>query len=501
MPAILGYLSETMQIEDFERSIEEALFELPFGPVTIGEILHRPELWQLLRDEITDRINSNPSRPLAVCRECGGSVLIAVRARGNNRHPYFAHRSVDQRPCIWHSDPRLRPNDARALQYGGAQESPLHKYLCELAASLIARDLRATTPEVDEYKKLLFGKHGRYPDVYFQLGKFGEFALEIQLSRPFAKEVSSRHLYYKEAGVSLIWIFYNIDPTLQNDLPQGFRDAIARQRGNMFVIDSETISKSCDKRTLVLKCFLQNGTNSFDQPKLCTLDDLTYPTKGAPFLEDRVIPRLVGAAEALRAMWLPELQAAADKKRYEKFVGPAFDAVWRETLVRVPALAELSKQSASKKFGTESGARASYSELIGLLLSIVATGIHGNEVQFILNFKGKRQLLETLNAVLRRERYGRLSYIIAFALKNSASAFLLREPSLQKILAEAKDNNPSQFLEGSLVWQAATCFLPECFDRLVRAHLEVLSALPVWATPPNMSLAIPGTQPIPETQY
>jgi hypothetical protein len=483
-----------MQIEDFERSIEEALFELPFGPISIGEILHRPEHWQLLRDEITDRINSDPNRPLAVCRECGGSVLIAVRARGDKRYPYFAHRSADQRPCIWHSDPRLRPNDARALQYGGNQESPLHKYLCELVASLIARDLRATTPEVDEYKKLLFGKHGRYPDVYFQLGKFGEFALEIQLSRPFAKEVSSRHLYYKEAGVSLIWIFYDIDPTLQKDLPQGFRDAIARQRGNMFVIDSETISKSYDQRTLVLKCFLQNGATSFDQPKLCKLDELIYPSKGAPFLEDRILPRLVGPAEVLRAMWLPELQAATEKKRHEKFVCPAFDAVWQETLVRVPALRELCKRSSSQKFGTESETRAKYSELIGLLLSIVATGIHGNEVQFILNFKGKRQLLETLNAVLRRERYGRLAYIIAFALKNSASASLLNEPSLQKILAAAKDSNPIQFLEDSLVWQAAMCFLPECFDHLVRAHLEVLSALPVWAKPPNMSLAIPGTQ-------
>jgi hypothetical protein len=483
-----------MQIEDFERSIEEALFELPFGPITIGEILHRPELWQLLRDEITDRINSDPNRPLAVCRECGGSVLIAVRARGDNRYPYFAHRSADQRPCIWHSDPRLRLNDARALQYGGAQESPLHEYLCDLVASLVARDLRATTPEVDEYKKLLFGKHGRYPDVYFQLSKFGEFALEIQLSRPFAKEVSSRHLYYKEAGVSLIWIFYNIDPTTQKDLPQGFRDAIARQRGNMFVIDSETISKSCDQKTLVLKCFLQNGKNSFDQPKLCILDDLTYPTKGAPFLEDRILPQLVGPAEALRAIWLSELEAAADKKRYEKFVGPAFDAVWKETLVRVPALAELTRQSASKKFGTESGARASYSELVGLLLSIVATGIHGAEVQFILNFKGKRQLLETLNAVLSRERYGRLAYIIAFALQNSASASLLGEPSLQKIIAKAKDHHPNQFLEGSPIWQAVECFLPECFDRLVRAQLEVLSALPVWATPPNMSLAVSETK-------
>jgi hypothetical protein len=482
-----------MQIEDFERSIEEALFELPFGPITIGEILHRPELWQLLRDEITDRINSDPNRPLAICRECGGSVLIAVRARGDNRYPYFAHRSADQRPCIWHSDPRLRPNDARALQYGGAQESPLHKYLCELVAGLIARDLRATTPEIDEYKKLLFGQHGRYPDVYFQLGEFGKFALEIQLSRPFAKEVSSRHLYYKDAGVSLIWIFYNINPTLQKDLPQGFRDAIARQRGNMFVVDSETISKSHDRRTLVLKCFLQNGTIGFDQPKLCTLDELTYPTKGAPFLADRILPRLVGSAEALRAMWLPELQAAAGKERHEKFVGPAFDAVWRETLVRVPALAQLSKQSASKRFGTESETRANYSELIGLLLSIVATGIHGNEVQFILNFKGKRQLLETLNAVLSRERYGRLAYIIAFALKNSASASLLSELSLQKILAKAKDNNPSQFHEGSLVWQAVACFLPECFDRLVRAQLEVLSALPVWATSPNSTLTISGT--------
>jgi hypothetical protein len=111
-----------------------------------------------------------------------------------------------------------------------------------------------------------------------------------------------------------------------------------------------------------------------------------------------------------------------------------------------------------------------------------------------LNFKGKRQLLETLNAVLSRERYGRLAYIIAFALQNSASASLLGEPSLQKIIAKAKDHHPNQFLEGSPIWQAVECFLPECFDRLVRAQLEVLSALPVWATPPNMSLAVSETK-------
>ena len=257
---------------DNQRTIKSAIFSGNRGVVSIESLMaletHR---WEHIRKAITDQWQSDSENPLAKCLLCNQPVFIRAQGGPNGSNlPVYRHFSEMQSDCPWHSGKNLTPDNARAAQYGGHQESALHRALCNQIAALVGADIRRQDLAVDTYRRLTTEKRGLWPDVFVKLDGLGSFALEIQLSKPFLPEISNRTLKYNRADVSLLWIFYGIVPGV-DELPQGFRDAVISQRGNLFILDELAIEESIKRNTLILQCYRRNLDETYKKPKLIAL--------------------------------------------------------------------------------------------------------------------------------------------------------------------------------------------------------------------------------------
>lgn len=266
-----------------QRTILIADFELPRGAVTIEQLMAMPRAgWEHLRTQINVRGREDRDRPLARCRLCEGRVFIRAQANRGDHIPMYAHYPEASRDCPWYEGNNLREDDARAAQYQGHQESALHRRLCSTIEQLVKADPRCSHSAVNTYLRSEIHKRGRWPDVFADLSDLGRFALEVQLSKPFAPEVAARHVHYDVEGIALVWIFNS----LEEPMPQGFHDVVAMQRGNAFVFDDEAEAASIERGTLVLKCFMENGHGGWREPRLIVLEDLQTGTGRSAFVED-----------------------------------------------------------------------------------------------------------------------------------------------------------------------------------------------------------------------
>jgi len=174
-----------------QRIVEAAVVE-GIGPVAAHDLVAMPEdSWGLLRDRITDRRQGNDGL-VARCLACDGSVYIRTARRRGVSLPLFAHYSGSDPSCPWYHGRNTAPDDARAAQYQGRQESDFHRLMCEQVAALVALDPRHVRHTVAEYLPPTEAAHGRFPDVYVEWEDFGAFAVEFQMSSTFQTEISAR---------------------------------------------------------------------------------------------------------------------------------------------------------------------------------------------------------------------------------------------------------------------------------------------------------------------
>lgn len=188
-------------VRDRQRTIQIADFELPRGSVSIEQLMAMPRTgWDHLRREINLRRQQDRSQPLAKCRLCEGGVYIRSQETQTGHVPMYAHFPEASKDCPWYGGGNLRPDDARAAQYQGHQESALHRRLCVRLEELAKLDSRCLESSVNTYLRPAIHARGRWPDVYAVFDGLGRFALEVQLSKPFAPEIAARHLHYEAEG-------------------------------------------------------------------------------------------------------------------------------------------------------------------------------------------------------------------------------------------------------------------------------------------------------------
>ncbi len=239
-----------------QRSVEAAIIE-GIGPISIQDLLAMPEnRWGMIRDRITDRHNGKDGLS-ARCMWCNNPVYVKTSKIGDNYHPLFAHYSGSDPECPWYHGPNIKPDDARAAQYKGQQESEFHRLMCEQIAEIVALDKRHARSKIDKYLPPNNNSYGRFPDIYVEWDVFGPFAIEFQMSSTFQTEISARCKHYEYEDIPLLWILFGIDTI--GTIQQSFRDVIRRHRGNAFVLDDAAITASREQQTLVLSCFLDNG--------------------------------------------------------------------------------------------------------------------------------------------------------------------------------------------------------------------------------------------------
>lgn len=462
-------------LSDRQRTIRVVDFELPRGAVSIETLMAMPrEGWEHLRKEINIRRQAEPDRPVARCRLCESGVFIRAQAIDGGHVPFYAHFPESPKSCPWYEGGNLKPDDARAAQYQGHQESALHRRLCQTIEALAKADSRCVSSAIDTYLRPEIHARGRWPDVFLNMGTFGRFALEIQLSKPFAPEVVARHLHYEREGVRLIWIFRE----LEDPLPQGFHDVITMQRGNAFVFDDDAEAASIERGTLVLKCHLEDGKGGYLKPRLVTLDDLDTTTGRSVFLEDRRSERLVKYCREVRNRWWQAYQQAQTDKPTSPFYSEKFAPAWASVRSHVPELSAWKEDywAAHADRGT-----AHLASLFAILCSVAHSAERGEEVLYITHHSGAGALLAMLNSKLSAAAFAPYADLIETFMETTPLADLLERSSLRKIQGNARSTHPQVHREHP-VWKALARLFPEALDGIVRAEMMDLGRLPKWAT-------------------
>lgn len=418
-----------------QRIVEAAIIER-IGPVTAHDLLAMSDdSWGLLRDQITDRRNGKDGL-VAKCMACECEVYIrAPKSRGIPR-PAFWHYSGSDQSCPWYQGRNLNPDEARAAQYEGRQESLFHRQMCEQVGELVALDDRYIVHTVAEYLPPTENEHGRYPDIYVEWEDYGPFAVEFQMSGTFQTEISARCKHYEREGIPLLWILFGIE-TL-GDLPQSFVDVIRRHRGNAFVLDPAAIAASREQKTLLLSCYLRNANGELDPPMLVRFDGLTVPRSKLPYHEDRIVKPHLDKIDEIRGPWF-----AALKK-------------WKDRFKR---LNDLDRPE---------------SLLLAAAFSIVATAASGK----VVNYASEQSSISAmLNTYLHNGDFARYTNLLTRLIENTTIG-----PSIKSTVWEhmRRHSDDDQADENSPEWRLLRRLLPEAFNPVLREELLYLDALPNW---------------------
>jgi hypothetical protein len=454
------------------RIIQAAMFDGAIGPISATELLALPEdTWGMLRDRLTDYSHGKADGLVAKCMMCESRIFIQARKHGGKRLPLFAHYRGGNPHCPWHHGPTQKLDLARALQYQGSQESKAHRMLCELIDQLVRADPRYIRSSIAEYLPPAENEFGRYPDVYVEWEGFAPFAIEIQLSHTFQTEVSARCMHYQREGVKLIWVLYGVHPQTA-DLPQSFRDVIRRHRGNAFVLDREAVESSRAHCTLILKCYLKNREESYDDPKLARLDQLIFPSKGLPYFEDCITGPLRQEIDERRRPWFKLLNSIPRHWDWGVIERPEVVQALAELRRLFPNLSSEQMLKEEEEFGLL--------RLIAVVFSVLAAA-NGHTRNYATRHENVRAMLNTLlNAAPEIQRHALLI------------EHLLQHTNLNDFLSGTVGihiERAKHAMEGNLClshepeWDIMSYLVPEVFHRVIRDELVYLEALPAWAAP------------------
>ena len=329
---------------------------------------------------------------------------------------------------------------------------------------------------MNTYLRSEIHKRGRWPDVFADLSDLGRFALEVQLSKPFAPEVAARHVHYDVEGIALVWIFNSLEEPMQ----QGFHDIVAMQRGNAFVFDDEAEAASIERGTLVLKCFMENGRGGWREPRLVVLDDLQTGTGRSAFVEDCRSEVLKRRSKQERARWWDAMKLAREERPNSPEYSNHYEDPWSDMKSGVPGVWEWERD-----FWIERShrARAHTAVLYAILCSVAHSAAAGRPVLHITKLSGASAVLSMLNSKLSGADFKHCASLIETFVGSTSLAYLLEKDSLRRIIAEAKQSE-SQVDQDHALWRIMVRLFPEVLDGLVRAELADLGQLPDWASPP-----------------
>lgn len=424
------------------RLIQEAFFE-NLGPLSASELLAMPrDGWESLRSALTDQRNGKGDQ-IARCAACQSQIYITT----SHDRPLFAHYQGADPRCPWFSGKNKHPNDVRAKQYRGQQESVMHRRMCDLIAELAALDERCVSTKVDEYLPPTENTHGRYPDVLVEWRGFGKFAVEYQRSHTFQTELSQRCIHYNREGIPLLWLLSSFE---QDRIPQAVSDVVHRHRGNAFVLDQQAISASREQNTLVLKCYLSNG-DGYDPPVLTRFDALNFPDSQCPFLEDRLIVPLL---EQIKQRRMPYFHALRS---------------WGDRIDNLP-VAELGSFPERKRID----------RLVAAAFSIVAEAA-GKPQNFASDHKTIKAMMNTFQNSGSLAPY---ALLLTKLIENTSARSLLRTKvgdHLRRSIEGHRKGHIQQARERSPEWVLLRELLPEALDPFTRQRLIDGNALPSWA--------------------
>lgn len=223
-------------MRNFERSIKIAFDKKS------GKIIYADKAFITRKDAFQLRTSYHKGKVELSCCECDQDLVVSD-SKNNNIH--FKHKP-GHKYCILY-DNSLVPSDlekiAKALI---AKESERHKELKNKIGTLLkyVPGVNVNTIQIDN-KFLVKHNERRRPDVYCKF-QDKEIVFEIQLSDLPLSYILSRHDFYKEHGIFLIWILDSFDKNNQGSLERDIKYLTKHE--NFFKLDekSDTLKLICD---------------------------------------------------------------------------------------------------------------------------------------------------------------------------------------------------------------------------------------------------------------
>jgi hypothetical protein len=341
-----------------------------------------------------------------VCGKCGFPVYLAKN--GLNGLYYWRHYKGAPETCPWYSGSNLTPDQASAMQFNGAQESPLHIRLKHLIGELLEADSVAANVIVDQNLPGSLGH--RKPDVR-AIYDNRPIVIELQLSSTQLPIILERENFYRQEDWSLIWVTWNQMQVAQKNLRQGFLDIATRHNFNLFSIDEETIRLSKETSKFYVRAFWWDDGQS--KSKIVTLNEFIF--------DDNNLAYVVAGPKQWHVRFKEEWLS----------ITPIDGSSWTDRQKLWPSLIE---KIDVVKFPTDfESDNPELGALINLLLSIEGGKIVGSK---------QSNLTEMLNTFFLGQ--GRHGYwrIVTHVLRVTENQHLLDVPSTKKKLECAKKVAP-----------------------------------------------------------
>lgn len=268
------------------------------------------------------------------CPVCKNRVIIKKSKLSNF---FFSHTKLKEgQQCflVDNSDYEGR----RIQEYNYRKESQEHILLKETIAYHL-RNTKGVKFNSVKVEKVIKGqavpKTWKKPDVQFVTEKGKRFAVEIQLSNTWLNDIVKRDMFYKEEGVSILWIFkswesYGYEKTTKKDI------AFNNEHMNVFVFDKDAAWYSDRYKNLHLKCYFKKpektGPDSYTvkwDDKIVSLKDFKFDKKShKPYVIDSF--KLIDEAnewseeqkeliKTKREKYLQELFESQEKKRKKRY--------------------------------------------------------------------------------------------------------------------------------------------------------------------------------------
>ncbi|SIT09511.1 hypothetical protein SAMN05421686_109161 [Thalassolituus maritimus] len=200
-----------------------------------------------LRRKIEERIQDNNF--LYGCSECGQPVVIRSHRTPSGGHTFYFKHLHDSGDCPIKTESKYTKDEVRRMKYNGAKESKPHLDLKNYIASQLRKDERFKNIKVENViKGSGWSKRWKKPDISAEFnGKIVVF--EIQLSTTFLDVIVSREVFYKNEGISIFWIFSNLDP---NKARATEKDVFFNNKSNALSVDRESKEMTYSQGKLIL---------------------------------------------------------------------------------------------------------------------------------------------------------------------------------------------------------------------------------------------------------
>ncbi len=216
----------------------------------------------------------NEGRALFCCPSCGFPAFVA---RDLKKREIWKHYAGAPSVCPWYSGRNLSPDDIGALKYNGLQEGALHRWIKETVGDLL-RNVPAIAPDSVVVDRYIVAEDGRRrPDIRARHGD-RHIAFEIQLATTTLPEILNRNSFYRASGMNLAWLTWDYSGAPRSQMLTSFEDILHSHGNTLFSVDHETIRLSRERRSLLLRAFVQDGDGWAVQ--VVDLADLAWSATG-----------------------------------------------------------------------------------------------------------------------------------------------------------------------------------------------------------------------------